>query len=105
MEGPPDLELIVNRFNRLVKEILQGEVKRTCFQPWEVELLIDLQECGLTRSRRYETLRRYQRAVQHQLERSGVPPLRFAEFVRRARKPSMPSMESLSAQDAAPLHS
>jgi hypothetical protein len=80
MEGPPDVELMITRFNRLVKEILSGEVRRTSFQPWEVLLLLDLEECRLTRSRRDEVLRRYQRTVQRQLERRQIPPTRFSEF-------------------------
>jgi hypothetical protein len=105
MEDPPDVELIINRFNRLVKEILNGEVRRTCFQPWEMGLLVDLEECRLTRSRRDEALRRYQRAVQHQLERGQTPPVRFCDFVgRRARKAGVPTPGSLATEDAAALH-
>ena len=97
MDDPGDVELMINRFNRLVKEILAEEVRRTSFQPWEVDLLLDLQECTLTRSRRNEALQRYQRAVQHQLERGQIPPTRFGEFVgRRARR-------SLLPQDSPPL--
>jgi hypothetical protein len=104
MEDTPDLELILNRFNRLVKEILQGQVRRTCFQTWEVDLLVDLQECRLTRSRRDEALRRYQRAVQHQLERGEIPPLKFSEYLgRRARKPAMPPPGSPPAEHPASL--
>ncbi|HTT65622.1 MAG TPA: hypothetical protein VMG35_27425 [Bryobacteraceae bacterium] len=89
MEDPLDLELMANRFNRLVKELLRGEVHRTTFQPWEVHLLLDLQDCPLTRSRRDEALRRYQRAVERQIERGELPPVRFAEFVgRRKRGPA-----------------
>jgi hypothetical protein len=105
MEEPPNLELALNRFNRLVKEILQGEVRRTCFQPWEVDLLVDLQACNLTRSRREEALRRYQRAVKHQIERGQLPPVRFVEFLgRHARKPCMPPEASLPAEDPTPLN-
>src|SRR5450631_554482 len=86
MEDPPDLELMATRFNRLVKELLQGEVRRTSFQPWEVGFLLDLEACGLTRSRRDEALRRYQRAVQKQFDRREVPPIRFAEFLGRRKR-------------------
>src|SRR5580692_11556477 len=82
----PDLELMANRFNRLVKELLQGEVRRNAFQPWEVHLLLDLEACRLTRSRRDEALRRYQRAVDKQLGRREVPPIRFSEFVGRRKR-------------------
>jgi len=87
MDELVDRELIINRFNRLVKEILNGQVRRTCFQAWEVDLLVDLEACRLTRSRREELLRRYQRAVQHQLERGEIPPIKLSDFIgQRARK-------------------
>jgi hypothetical protein len=106
MEDPPDLELMANRFNRLVKELLQGEVRRTSFQPWEVHLLLDLQACRLTRSRRDEALRRYQRAVQRNFERRELPPIRFADFVgRRKRGPVLVPPHSVPAQDPPSLNS
>jgi hypothetical protein len=104
MEARPDLELMANRFNRLVKELLQGEVRRTSFQPWEVHLLLDLEACRLTRSRRDEALLRYQRAVQKQLSRREVPPVRFVDFLgRRTRQQALLRPPS-ATQDAASLH-
>jgi hypothetical protein len=105
MEDPPDLELMANRFNRLVKELLEGEVRRTSFQPWEVHLLLDLQDCRLTRSRRDEALRRYQRVVQKQLERGELPPVKFADFLgRRKRGPELVPPPSVPGQDPASLN-
>jgi len=105
MEDSPDLELMANRFNRLVKELLQGEVRRTAFQPWEVHLLLDLQDCRMIPSRREEALRRYQRVVQRQLERGELPPVRFSEFVgRRARKLVLIPPQSTGTQDPASLN-
>jgi hypothetical protein len=104
-DSEPDLELMANRFDRLVKELLLGEVRRTSFQPWEVHLLLDLQDCRLTRSRRDEALRRYQRAVDKQLGRRQVPPIRFAEFVgRRKRGPVLVPPPSMPAHDPASLY-
>jgi len=104
MEDPADLELKINRFNRLVKELLQGEVRRNCFEPWEVDLLVDLQECRLTPSRRDEALRRYQRAVEHQLERGQIPPIRLSQFIgQRARKAAL-AAKSLAAKLPAADH-
>ena len=103
MEEPPDVELMINRFNRLVKEILQGEVRRTTFQSWEVDFLVDLEGCALTRARREEALRRYQRVVQQQLERGKLPPVRFREFLDlRKPAPRLP-VESMAAEHAPPL--
>ena len=101
MEDPPDFELMANRFNRLIKELLAGAVRRTSFERWEVDLLLDLEACGLTRSRRDEVLRRYQRAVQKQLEHRELPPIRFSEFAGR-RKRQMEAPPPPSAHQHAP---
>jgi len=99
MDELVDRELIINRFNRLVKEILNGQVRRTCFQAWEVDLLVDLEACRLTRSRREELLRRYQRAVQHQLERGEIPPIKLSDFTgQRMRK--LTALQDAPALDA-----
>ncbi|MGA2742731.1 MAG: hypothetical protein ABSG65_35490 [Bryobacteraceae bacterium] len=105
MEEPPDIELMANRFNRLVKELLDGQIRRTSFQPWEVHMLLDLEACRLTPSRRDEALRRYQRAVQKQLDRRQVPPVRFADFLgHRARKLALVPPPSIHAKDAPSLN-
>jgi hypothetical protein len=104
MEDPPDLELIANRFNRLVKELLLGEIRRNSFQPWEVHLLLDLQACRLTRSRRDEALRRYQRVVVKQLGRRELPPIRFVDFLGRRKRGNLPPpSQLLAAQNPASL--
>ncbi len=104
MQDPADLELMANRFNRLVKELLEGEVRRTSFQPWEVHFLLDLQACRMTPSRRDEALRRYQRAVQKQLERGELPPVPFAEFVGRRKRAALMVPPGSAAQDPASLN-
>ena len=105
MQDPQDLELMANRFIRLVRELLEGEVRRTSFQRWEVHLLLDLEACRLTRSRRDEALRRYQRVVQKQLERGVLPPVRFSDFVgRRKRLPGMVPPPLIPSHDPASLH-
>ena len=35
-------ELMLNRFNRLIGEIMHGAITRNLFQPWEVDLLLDI---------------------------------------------------------------
>ena len=42
-------ELMLNRFNRLIGELLRGAMSRNVFQPWEVELLLDLDTCQIPR--------------------------------------------------------
>jgi hypothetical protein len=58
-----DVELTLNRFNRLLGEVMRGALARNSFQPWEVEILMDLENCQLERRRRMDILRQYQRAV------------------------------------------
>jgi len=77
-----------NRFRRLLRELMNGETSRNCFQAWEVELLVDVQNCDLPARRRTELLRQYERAVDRQLQRGPGPPMRLSEFLvmRAARR-------------------
>lgn len=83
MDELPDSERILSRFNRLMHDLLRARPGRTCFERWEVELMLDLQACELPRARRKEMLRRYQKAVERQLERGPGPPLKLSEFLAR----------------------
>jgi hypothetical protein len=58
---------------------------RTTFRPWEVEILLDIESCGLRDAARRETLRRYQRAVQRQMEKGGGSPLKLSEYLESVR--------------------
>jgi hypothetical protein len=76
------LELMLNRFRRLVRDLQRGTITRTDFQPWEVDILLDIENCQLERGRREETLRRYQQAVERQLETGPGPPMKLSEFLK-----------------------
>jgi hypothetical protein len=82
----PDNEAVINRFNRLMVELLRGTFNRNCFRPWEVELLLDIEACNLTGSNRRELLRRYQKAVQRHLENGGAKPLKLSEYLAAKRE-------------------
>jgi hypothetical protein len=77
-----ELELMLNRFHRLMNEILRGAIVRTAFQPWEVDLIVDMEGCQLEPRRRGEILRQYQRAVERQLETGPGPPMKLSEFLQ-----------------------
>jgi hypothetical protein len=87
---PEDLvqtELRLNRFNRLVNELIRGAIARNSFQPWEVEILLDIDGCQLDRRRRMDTLRQYQRAVERQLSSGIGYPMKLSEFLeQKARR-------------------
>jgi hypothetical protein len=76
-------EEIIAQFNRLIRELLRGQINRNTFRPWEVELLLDVESCNLRESSRESTLRRYQKAVQRQLERGAAKPMKLSEFLGR----------------------
>jgi hypothetical protein len=83
-------EITLQQFERLITEILRGGTRRTVFQPWEVEIMLDVEGCALDARRRDDRLRQYMRAGRRQLENRPGPPMKFSEFLqsRRTRRPS-----------------
>jgi hypothetical protein len=69
------------RFNRLIGELLRGNLTRNCFRPWEVELLLDIESCTARESGRRELLKRYQRAVQRSMEKGARRPYTMSEYL------------------------
>jgi hypothetical protein len=80
------VELMLNRFRRLISELLKGIIPRNHFEPWEVGILLDIETCDLDPRRRPETLRRYQKAVERQLETGPGPPMKLSEFLERSNR-------------------
>jgi len=83
-------EEMLNRFRRLIGELTRGTIGRNSFEPWEVEILMDVEQCQLDPRRRLDTLRQYQKAVEKQMETGPGPPMKLSEFLqaRRTRRPS-----------------
>jgi hypothetical protein len=75
------LELMLNRFRRLMAELQRGTITRNDFQAWEVDLLVDFESCQLDQRRRAEILRQYERAVERQLQTGPGPPMKLSEFL------------------------
>ena len=76
-----DQELMLHRFNRLMGEIMRGAITRNAFQPWEIDLLLDIESCPLERRRRLEILRQYQKAIERQLDTGPGPPMKLSVFL------------------------
>lgn len=84
MTSADDIELRerqLNRFRRLIGELLRGEMHRNSFEPWEIELLLDFDTCQLPTRRRLEILRQYQKAVERQMETGPGPPMKLSHFL------------------------
>jgi len=78
-------EQVLTRFNRLMREIENGTVNRNCFHPWEIELLVDMDACNLPSRRKWETLRRYQKAFRRRIEQGADTPLKLSEYLESRR--------------------
>ncbi|HEY4363887.1 MAG TPA: hypothetical protein VGN17_23160 [Bryobacteraceae bacterium] len=84
-ESLPDSEAVLAQFNRLIQELLRGNMHRNTFRPWEVELLLDIEGCSLRESAKRETLKRYQRAVQRQMEKGARLPMKLSEYLESVK--------------------
>lgn len=74
-------EIQLNRFRRLIGELMRGEINRNSFAPWEIELMVDFESCQLPSRRRMDVLRQYQKAVERQLETGPGPPIKLSHFL------------------------
>jgi hypothetical protein len=85
-------ELQLNRFRRLIVELVNGAINRNSFAPWEIELLLDFDTCQLPSRRRLEILRQYQKAVERQMEVGPGPPMKLSHFLilREQRRNASP---------------
>ena len=88
----PDSDAVLAQFNRLMHELLRGTITRNTFRAWEIDLLLDIENCKLRESAKREALKRYQKAVQRQMEKGARLPLKLSEYLesiqtRRAARP------------------
>ena len=84
-ESLPDSDAVLAQFNRLIQELLRGNMHRNTFRPWEVELLLDIEGCSLRESSKRETLRRYQKAVQRHMEKGARLPMKLSEYLEAVK--------------------
>ncbi|NWF83355.1 MAG: hypothetical protein HXY18_05955 [Bryobacteraceae bacterium] len=82
----PELEARLLQFNRLIQDLLRGRIQRNTFQPWEVEILLDIESCELRDSSRREVLRRYQKAANRYFERGGRTLLKLSEYLEKKHR-------------------
>jgi hypothetical protein len=88
-----ELERMLNRFRRLLGEVIRGATARNSFEPWELGILLDFERCELMPRRRLETLRQYQRAVERQMIKGPGPPMKLSEFLaQKKRRQEVPSV-------------
>jgi hypothetical protein len=89
-----ELELMLNRFKRLMGEVVRGVIARNSFQPWEMEILMDMENCQLDRRRRFDILRQYTRAVERQMVTGPGPPMLISQFLAMREQRSSDGLKS-----------
>lgn len=72
---------MLTRFNRLMQELLRGNMSRNTFHPFEIEILLDIESCNLKDAGKKEILRRYQRAVQRSMDKGAANPMKLSEYL------------------------
>jgi hypothetical protein len=77
----PNSEVMLTRFNKLLQELVRGTMNRNTFQPWEIEILLDIEACNLKEAVKRETLRRYHKAVQRAMEKGASVPFKLSDYL------------------------
>ena len=81
----PDSDAVLAQFNRLIQELLRGNMHRNTFRPWEIELLLDIESCNVREASKREILKRYQKAVQRQMEKGARLPFKLSEYLESVK--------------------
>ncbi|MBV8818072.1 MAG: hypothetical protein JO022_06920 [Acidobacteriaceae bacterium] len=85
VETVHDTDAVLNRFNKLMQELLRGNIHRNTFHSWEVQIMLDIDACSVREGAKRETLRRYQRAVQRSMEKGAPAPILFSEYLNQQK--------------------
>lgn len=72
---------VLAQFSVLMDELLRTGFQRGRFEPWEIELLLDIECCALSDAAKRTALQAYENAVQAEMERGATRPMRFSEFL------------------------
>src|SRR3954468_17034523 len=85
-----DSEVVMNRFNKLLQELIRGTMTRNTFQPWEIDILLDIETCQLREVVRREPLRRDHKAVQRAMEKGAPTPFKLSESLSNKKGAAEP---------------
>lgn len=96
--SPYELETRLIHFNKLLAELIRGRIQRTTFQPWEIEILLDIEACDLRDGNRRQVLKRYQRAANRYADRGGHALLKLSEYLAKKHR-GLQSRNGSSADD------
>jgi hypothetical protein len=85
MVGGLNSDVVLARFQRLMKDVRVGDWQRNCFEPWEIDLLLDIAACHQEIQQRRALLDRYQKAVERRLANHCEMPMKLSEYIASLR--------------------
>ncbi|MGO9439486.1 MAG: hypothetical protein ACLPXM_02995, partial [Terriglobales bacterium] len=81
-----ELERRLVQFDSMIAELAAGEIRRTTFEPWEIQVMLDIQSCQAEEANKKEMLRRYQKAAHRWLERGGRTVLLLSDYLAKRHR-------------------
>lgn len=96
-----ELERRLAYLDTIVAELNSGAFRRTSFEPWEVEVLLDIQSCQTAEVNKKEMLQRYQKAAHRWFDRGGRTLLLLSDYL--AKRHRRAPVNGALAPDSAPL--
>lgn len=81
----PEVNSVLAKFDRLIEDLITGQMQRSKFERWEMEILLDIDACELSVNAR-AVLSTYSKAVHRQMATGAIHPMKLSEFL--ASRPS-----------------
>lgn len=74
----PETNPVLSQFDRLIADLIAENMQRSKFEPWEIDILLDILACGITKP---TVLKRYREAVHRQMASGAAHPMKLSEFL------------------------
>lgn len=81
-----ELENRLARLDDLLVDLISGRLRRTTFQPWEVGVLLDIQACRVSESKRKVLLKGYRKAAHRWFQRGEQTWLLFSDYLAKRHR-------------------
>jgi hypothetical protein len=78
-------DAVAVRFNRLIRSVLDGDLKGNSFQPWELEIILDLERWPLPQAEFRRAILRYQRYGNRCLCKGAAVPQTISDYFQHVR--------------------
>jgi hypothetical protein len=90
-----DTEIVLAQFHRLINDLIKGNFNRNTYQPWEIQILLDIQGTSEGDAAQRDLLKRYQKAVQRAYEKGAKMPMLLSEYLDSLKTRRTPGRSNL----------